>query len=118
VRIKEGTEKKIAFKTRYGYFEYNVMLYGLTNIPAIFQHLKNDIFLKFFDNFVVCYFDDILIFSKNLEEHKRHVHHVLQKLQDVGLYTKLEKCVFHQLQVKFLRYIISNKGLMMDPEKI
>jgi hypothetical protein len=59
-----------------------------------------------------------LIFSKNLEEHERHVRLVLQRLRDVGLHAKLEKCVFHQPQVEFLGYIISNKGLMMDPKKI
>jgi hypothetical protein len=94
------------------------MTFELSNAPAIFQHLINDIFRKFLDDFVVCYSDDILIFSKNLEEHERHVRRVLQRLRDVGLHAKLEKCVFHQPQVEFLGYIISNKGLMMDPKKI
>jgi hypothetical protein len=71
-----------------------------------------------FDASVVCYLDDILIFSKNLEEHKCHIHLVLQNLRDIGLYTKLEKCVFYQPQVEFLGYIISNEGLMMDLKKI
>jgi hypothetical protein len=113
-----GNGIKTAFQTRYEHFEYNVMPFGLTNAPAIFQHLMNDIFREFLDDFVVCYLDDILIFSKNLEEHERHVPLVLQKLQDVGLYAKLKKCVFHQPQVEFLGYIISNEGLMMDPKKI
>jgi hypothetical protein len=56
----------------------------------------NDIFRKFLDDFVVCYLDDILIFSKNREEHERHVRLMLQKLRDAGLYAKLEKYVFHQ----------------------
>jgi hypothetical protein len=118
VCIKEGDEWKTAFKTRYRHFEYNIMPFGLINAPAIFQHLMNNIFHKFLDDFVVCYLDDILIFSKNLEEQEQHVHLVLQKLRDAGLYAKLEKYVFHQLQVEFLGYIISNEGLMMDPKKI
>jgi hypothetical protein len=66
------------------YSEQDTCLFGLINVLAIFQHLMNDIFRKFLDNFVVCYLDDILIFSKNLEEHERHVHLVLQKLRDVN----------------------------------
>jgi hypothetical protein len=96
VRIKEGDEWKTTFRTRYGHFEYNVMPFGLINASDIFQHLMNDIFHKFLDDFVVCYLDDILIFSKNLKEHKQHVRLVLEKLWDAGLYANLEKCVFHQ----------------------
>jgi hypothetical protein len=110
VRIKESDEWKTAFRTRYEHFEYNVMPFGLTNAPAIFQHLMNDIFRKFLDDFVIRYLDDILIFSKNLVEHEQYVHLVLQKLWDASLYAKLEKCVFHQPQVEFLGYIISNEG--------
>jgi hypothetical protein len=115
VRIKEGDEWKTAFRIRYGHFEYNVMPFGLTNAPAVFQHLMNDVFREFLDDFVVCYLDDILVFSKNEEEHINHVRLVLEKLRTAGLYTKLEKCVFHQPQVEFLGYIISGEGLSMDP---
>jgi hypothetical protein len=64
IQIKGGDEWKTVFRTMYGYFEYNVIPFGLTNAPAIFQYLMNDIFQEFLDDFVVCYLDDILIFSK------------------------------------------------------
>ena len=118
VRVKEGDEWKTAFRTRYGHFEYNVMPFGLTNAPAIFQHMMNNIFREFLDDFVVCYLDDILIYSKNPEDHEQHVRLVLQKLRDSGLYAKLEKCMFHKPEVEFLGYIILGKGLSMDPKKI
>jgi hypothetical protein len=78
----------------------------------------NDVFREFLDDFVVCNLDDILVFSKNEEEHINHVRLVLEKLRTAGLYAKLEKCVFHQPQVEFLGYIISGEGLSMDPKKI
>jgi hypothetical protein len=77
VRIKGGDEWKTAFWIRYGHFEYNIMSFGLTNAPAIFQHLMNYIFQEFLNNFVVCYFDDILIFSKNEKDHEKHIWMVL-----------------------------------------
>ena len=73
VRVKEGDEWKTAFRTRYDHFEYLVMSFGLTNAPTIFQHLMNDIFREFLDNFVVCYLDDILISSKDIKQHEEHV---------------------------------------------
>ncbi|GGV52127.1 hypothetical protein GCM10010495_81850 [Kitasatospora herbaricolor] len=118
VRIKEEDEWKTAFRTRYGHFEYNVMPFGLTNAPAAFQHVMNNIFRKFLNNFVVCYLDDILIYSNNVEKHEIHVCQVLQKLRDARLYAKMEKCVFYITQVDFLGYIISNDGLMMDSKKV
>jgi hypothetical protein len=77
VHIKKKDEWKTAFRTKYGHFEYNIMPFGLINAPAIFQHLMNDIFCEFLNNLVLCYLDDILIFSKNLEEHKQHVRPML-----------------------------------------
>ncbi len=75
----------------------------------------NDVFREFLNKFVVCYLDNILMYSKTPEEYMRLV---LQKIQDVGLYVKLKKYIFHQSKVKFMRYIISNEGLLMDPKKV
>jgi hypothetical protein len=80
VQVKEGDEWKTTFRTRYGHFEYLVMPFGLTNVPIVFQHMMNDIFWEYLDHFVVIYLDDILIYSKNEEEHNHHVCCVLSKL--------------------------------------
>ena len=116
--IKEGDECKIAFRTRNGHFEYNVIPFGLTNAPSFFQHLMNIFFREFLNDFVVVYFNNILISSKDEKNHEQHVRLVLQKLHEAGLYAKLEKCVFHQSQVEFLDYIIYDEGLSMDHKKI
>jgi hypothetical protein len=71
--IRPGDEWKTTFRTRYGHFEYMVMPFGLTNAPAVFQHLMNDIFREYMDEFVVVYLDEILIFSKDQETHDKHV---------------------------------------------
>lgn len=94
------------------------MPFGLTNAPAVFQHMMNDIFREYLDNFVVIYLDDILIFSNNEEEHEKHVCLVLQKLREMNLYAKLEKCEFHQHQVEWVGYILSPNGVSMDPKKV
>jgi hypothetical protein len=72
-KIRLDDEWKTIFRTRYGHFEYTVMPFGLTNAPVIFQHLMNDIFREYMDEFVVVYLDDILIFSKDQETHDKHV---------------------------------------------
>ncbi len=95
VCIWEGDEWKMTFITQYNHFEYVVMPFGFTNMHVIFQHLMNNVFREYLDDFLVYYIDDILIFSKNMEDHECHVHLVLEKLQEVGLYNKLEKCEFH-----------------------
>jgi len=91
VRIREGDEWKMAFIIHYGHFEYVVMLFNLTNVLVIFQHLMNDVFHEYLDDFVVCYINDIFIFSKNKEDYEHHVGLVLEKLWEVGFYAKLEK---------------------------
>jgi hypothetical protein len=118
VCIPKGDEWKMTFKTRYGHFKYVVMPVGFTNVPTIFQHLMNDVFCEYFDDFVVCYIDDIFIFSKNMKDHERHVHLVLEKFQKVGLYAKFEKCEFHQFEVEFMGYVISRDGICQDPQKV
>lgn len=118
LRIAEGDKWKTAFRTRYGLFEYLVMPFGLTNAPASFQHLMNNTFHDMLDNFVIIYLDDILIYSKDLETHEDHVKQVLARLRKAGLYAKAEKCEFHQTKTDFLGFVISDKGVSMDPKKI
>jgi hypothetical protein len=100
------------------HFEYTVMPFGLTNAPAIFQHLMNDIFWEYMDEFVVVYLDDILIFSKDQETHDKHVRLVLATLREHGLYAKLEKCEFDKSLVAFLGYMIFPDGFFMDKSKV
>jgi len=118
VRIRPGDEWKTAFRTRFGHFEYTVMPFGLTNAPAVFQHLMNDVFRDLLDVTVICYLDDILIFSQDPADHTRHVIEVLRRLKEHGLYLKLEKCLFDASSVEYLGYIISVDGIRMDPSKI
>lgn len=80
VRIRQGDEWKTAFNTPTGHYEYLVMPFGLTNAPAVFQALINDVLRDLLNQFVFVYLDDILIFSKSLEEHEGHVSRVLQRL--------------------------------------
>jgi len=123
VRIRESNECKTSCKTCYNHFEYVVMPFGLTNLleiitlnPKPFQHLY--IFHEYLDDFMVYYIDDILMFSKNMEDHKCHVHLVLEKLSEVEFYAKLKKCEFHQYEMEFLGYVIFGNGIHMDPCKV
>ena len=118
IRIKEGEEWKTAFRTRYGLYEYCVMPFGLCNAPASFQGLINNVLREHLDQFVTAYLDDILVYSKTLEEHRRHVTAVLEKLAQARLQVKLEKTEFHKESVEFLGSIVSREGLRMDQSKV
>jgi hypothetical protein len=78
----------------------------------------NDVFCEYLDDFMVYYIDDIFIFSKNMEDYEHHVRLVLEKFWEVGFYTKLEKCKFHQFEMEFLGYVISRNGICMDVHKV
>ncbi len=118
IRIAEGDEEKTACRTRYGSYEFLVMPFGLTNAPATFCTLMNDIFREWFNDFVVVYIDDILIYSGSLEEHAEHLRKVFQRLKENKLYAKLEKCEFGVTKVDFLGHRITQKGLKMDDHKV
>ncbi|KAI2660072.1 Transposon Tf2-9 polyprotein [Labeo rohita] len=118
VRIREGDEWKTAFNTPRGHIEYLVMPFGLSNSPAVFQALVNDVLRDMVDRFIYVYLDDILIFSSSLQEHVQHVRRVLQRLLENGLFVKAEKCVFYAQSVSFLGYIVSSEGIRMDPDKV
>jgi hypothetical protein len=87
------------------------MSFGLTNAPAYFIYLMNKVFMDYLDKFMVVFIDNILIFSKNKEEHDAHLCLVLQKLRENQLYAKLKKCEFWLKEVSFLGHIISEGGI-------
>jgi hypothetical protein len=118
LKIRATDIPKIGFITRYGLYEYTVMSFGLTNAPAYFMYLMNKVFMEYLDEFVVVFIDDILIFSKNEEEHDEHLHLVLQKLRENQLYAKLNKCEFWLKEVSFLGHVISEGGISFDPSKV
>jgi hypothetical protein len=107
LKIRATDIPQIAFITRYGLFEHTVMSFGLTNAPAYFMYLMNKVFMEYLDKFVVVFIDNILIFSKNEEEHDEHLYLVLQKLRENQLYAKLSKSEFWLKEVSFLGHIIS-----------
>ncbi|GLB43850.1 putative chromo (CHRromatin Organisation MOdifier) domain containing protein [Lyophyllum shimeji] len=119
VRIKEGDEWKAAFRTNRGLFEPLVMFFGLTNSPATFQTMMNDIFRDLIAQRVVCvYLDDILIYTKTLEEHRRITRIVLDRLREHRLFLKPEKCEFERTEIEYLGLIISHGTASMDPVKV
>ena len=95
LRIKEDIHKT-AFRTRYGHYDFTVLPFRLTNAPTAFMNLMNSIFQDCLDKFVLVFIDDILIYSKNEEEHQKHLEIVLQRLREHKLYGKLSKCAFYQ----------------------
>ncbi|BFG34988.1 hypothetical protein CerSpe_212620 [Prunus speciosa] len=118
VRVREEDIPKTAFRTKYGHYEFVVMPFGLTNAPAVFMDMMNKIFSPYLDDFVVVFVDDILIYSKNDEDHDRHLEIVLETLRRNQLYAKYEKCDFLQDKVKFLGHVVSKDGVSVDPSKV
>jgi hypothetical protein len=118
IKIRPSDIPKTAFSTRYGLYEYLVMSFGLTNAPAYFMYLMNSVFMPELDKFVVVFIDDILIYSKTLEDHAKHLHSVLQHLRDHRLYAKFSKCELRLDTVKFLGHTISKDGISVDPSKV
>jgi hypothetical protein len=118
VRIKEEYIRKIAFRTRYGHYEFTVVPFGLSNAPVVFICLMNGIFREYLDQFVIIFLDDIIIYSKSEEEHEKHLRMVLQVLREHQLYAKLRKCSFYQKKIHYLGHIISKDGIAIDPKKI
>nr|GEU33203.1 hypothetical protein [Tanacetum cinerariifolium] len=110
--------KKKDGSTRYGHYEFQVMPFGLTNAPTVFMDLMNRVCRPFLNKFVIVFIDDILIYSKNKEEHEEHLRIILELLQKENLYTKFSKCEFWLDSVKFLGHVINSQGVHVDSAKV
>ncbi|XP_058780179.1 uncharacterized protein LOC131653873 [Vicia villosa] len=102
IRVKSSDVSKTAFRTRYGHYEFLVMPFGVTNAPAVFMDYMNRVFQPYLDQFVVIFIDDILIYSRTIEEHMEHLRIVLSVLREKQLFAKFSKCELWMSEVKFL----------------
>ncbi|GKD27045.1 putative reverse transcriptase domain-containing protein [Tanacetum coccineum] len=118
LRIKEEDIPITAFRTWYGHFKFQVMPFGLTNTPAVFMDLMNRVCKPYLDKFVIVFIDDILVYSKDEEEHGKHLKIILELLKKEILYAKFSKCDFWLDSVKFLGHVIDRSGVHVDPAKI
>ncbi|GJS23435.1 putative reverse transcriptase domain-containing protein [Tanacetum coccineum] len=110
LRIREEDIPITAFQTRYGHYEFQVISFSLTNAPVVFMDLMNRVCKPYLDKFMIVFIDDILIYSKNKEEHKKHLEIILELLKKEQLYAKFSKCNFWLLSGTITRHEINNKG--------
>ena len=111
IRMSEDSKELTTFLTRFGAFKYLVMPFGLCNGPASWLHLINDTLFDFLHRFVQAYLDNILIYSKTLQDYRSHVRQVLQRLREAGLQVNIDKCEFHVQETKFLSLIVSTEDI-------
>jgi len=118
ITMKKYDEWKTTYKTKYGLYKWLVMPFKLTNVPRIFIRLINYILRAFIGRFAVVYFDDILIYSKGLDEYIDHLRQVLDVLRKEILYHNLKKYDFCMEKIVYLGYVVSTTSIEMDEAKI
>ncbi|GJY82156.1 putative reverse transcriptase domain-containing protein [Tanacetum coccineum] len=118
IRVLEEDISKTAFRTRYGHYEFQVMLFVLTNALAVFMDLMNRVCKPFLDKFVIVFIDDILIYSKNKQGYEEYLKLILKLLKKEELYAKFYKYEFWIMKIPFLGHVIDSQGIHVDPTKI
>ncbi|MBW0492731.1 hypothetical protein O181_032446 [Austropuccinia psidii MF-1] len=118
LRIKEGDEHLTCFRMKNGSYEYLVMLFGLTNAPASFQNLVDDILYDLLHFYAVVYLDETRFFSKSEEAHFTHASTILSRVRASQLFAKASKFLFRVCSVEYLGYVVSSEGLKMDQAKV
>lgn len=118
IAMKNNSVERTAFRTHMGHYEFLVMPFGLTNAPATFQRLMNSIFRGELGKFILVFLDDILIYSKTLHEHYKHIRIALDRLREVKLFGRLHKCDWVQDKVEYLGFDVSAEGVEPSKEKV
>ena len=118
IRVRVEDVTKMAFQTHEGHYEFLVMPFRLTNTPATFQSLMNKVFLTFLHKFVLVFFDNILVYSKDMESHRKHLLQVLAALEANNLHVNAKKCIFGQDSIEYLGHWVSTEGVAADKSKI
>ncbi|GJP32306.1 hypothetical protein CLOM_g16888 [Closterium sp. NIES-68] len=118
LRITEEDVPKTALRSPFNRFQWRVLGFGLTNAPASFQRVMNDVFREAIGHFVLVYLDNILVYSKTEEEHAQHLKWVLGKLREHKFYARLWKCHFYKRKLEYLGYLVGNNRLKVDPKKV
>ena len=116
VKMADSDKDKTAFTCHRGLFYFNVISFGLTNAPAIFQELLNRV-LEGLRNFTTAYLDDILIYSRTLEQHLMHIQQVSDRLRTHGLRLKLQKCRLLKRETNYLGFVINTNGIQPEEKK-
>ena len=116
--MAENSIEKIAFCTNIGHWEFLVMPFGLCNAPASFQRLMNRVFVDELNSFILIYLDDILIYSRSIEEHWIHLCQAVQRLREAKLYGRLHKCDFLKDKVDYLGFEVLSEGVHASPDKV
>ena len=108
----------MAFLTRSGQYQFKVMPFGLNNTLATFQRLMNKVLRQYIGKFIQFYLDDVIIYSNNLTEHKKHIKAVLEKIREANLKLKLSKCQQFQTELKFVGHLVGRNGIKPDPQNV
>ena len=109
---------KMAFRTRFGHYEFLIMPFRLTNDPAVFMDLMHRVLQEYLNEFVIVFIDDILVYSRSKKEHMEHLRTTLQILKENQLYAKFKKCEFWLEKVSFLGHVVSKDSISVDPTKV
>ncbi|GJT30106.1 putative reverse transcriptase domain-containing protein [Tanacetum coccineum] len=112
--IREEDIPKLAFRTRYGHYGFQVMPFGLTNTPAVFMDLMNRVYKPYLDKFVIVFIDDILIYSRNKNEHEEHLKTILELIKKEEFYAKFSKCEFWIPKIAKSITKLTQKGSKLD----
>src|SRR6266498_54957 len=118
IQLRKKDRPKTAFLTRNGQYQFKVIPFGLNNALVTFQRLMNKVLRQYIGKFIQVYLDDVIIYSNNLTEHKRHIRAVLEKIKEANLKLKPSKCQWFQIELKFVGHLVGRNGIRPDPQNV